>query len=162
MAYGPFDLRDAMAGDMRFRVWLSTEPGDRVFWGVSVNGTDFYGYGWSTQTGGWVEQAIDFTSVPTLSNVLGRDRVWVALVFISDGSGNRAEGVYVDNVEVRVCYRECPSGGGVQALGSGRREERLAATHSAGMTPPALGPQPFVSPLSASEPFRSPLPVPGQ
>lgn len=162
MAYGPFDLRDAAAGNMRFKIWLSTEAGDKVFWGVSVNGTEYYGYGWSTQTGGWVEQAIDFTSVPTLTNVLGRDTVWVALVFISDGAGNRAEGVYVDNVEVRVCYRECPAGGGVQALGSGWREERLVATRGAGMAPPALGPQPFVSPLLAPEPFRSPLPVPGQ
>lgn len=160
MAYGPFDLRDAAAGDMRFKIWLSTEAGDEVFWGVSVNGTEYYGYGWSTQTGGWVEQTIDFTSVPTLTNVLGRGSVWVALVFVSDGAGNRAEGVYVDNVEVRVCYRECPSGNGVQALGSGQREERLAVTRGVGTVPPTFGPQPFVSPLSAPEPFRSPLPVP--
>jgi hypothetical protein len=161
MAYGPFDLRDAAAGNMRFKIWLAPEAGDKVFWGVSVNGTEYYGYGWSTQTGGWVEQTIDFTSVPTLTNVLGRGTVWVALVFISDGAGNRAEGVYVDNVEVRVCYRECPSGKGVQ-LGSGQREERLAVTRGVGTVPPTFGPQPFMSPLSAPEPFHSPLPVPEQ
>jgi len=161
MVYGPFDLRDAAAGEMRFQVWLSTEPGDEAFWGVSVNGVNFYGYAWSTQTGGWVEKGIDFTRVPTLTNVLGREAVWVALVFSSDGSGARAEGVYVDNIEVRVCYRGCPGSRYIQTWG-GQREGGMAVVQRPEGIPraPAGVPQPFLSPLSAPEPFRSPLPVP--
>ncbi|MDW8101233.1 MAG: hypothetical protein RML36_17325 [Anaerolineae bacterium] len=108
-----------------------------------------------------MEQAIDFTRVPTLTNVLGKDAVWVALAFISNETGNRAEGVYVDGVEVRVCYRECPGGSRIQALERGEQGERLMVTRRAGQaSPPARGLQPFLSPLSAPEPFRLPLPAP--
>jgi len=162
MMYGPFSLRDAAAGELRFKLRLSTEPNDEVFWGASVDGKTFYGYAISASTWGWGDQSLDFTRVPTLNNILGQPHVWVALVFSSDGAGARAEGGYVDDILVRLCYRDCPTGNGMGDFGNGAREAVMVRRYEG--TPavpvPVAGPQPFTSPLFAPEPFCSPLPVP--
>jgi len=161
MVYGPFDLRDVIAAELRFKLWLYTESdNDYVFRGASVDGVNFYGYATSGNTQGWVDKSLDLANVPTLGNLLGRSQVWVALVFSSNGSTAYAEGGYADDIVLRQCYRECPSGS--SASGSGQtREVPVLVTRQRGeaLGTPGVGPQPFVSPLSAPETFRSPLPV---
>lgn len=164
MVYGPFSLADAARAELRFKLWLYTElENDYVFRGASVDGEHFYGYATSGNTQGWVDKSLDLANVPTLGNLLGRSQVWVALGFYSNGSVSYAEGGYVDDVVLRQCYRECPSGSSASSGGGQTREVSVMVTRQRGGTlvAPVVGPQPFVSPLSAPEPFRSPLPVPG-
>ncbi len=150
MVYGPFSLEDAARAKLQFELWLNTElENDYVFRGASVDGVNFYGYATSGNTQGWVDKGLDLANVPTLGNLLGRSQVWVALGFASNGSIAYAEGGYVDNVVLRLCYRECPSGNRTSAPGSGQvREVPMGVTWQNGQTlgAPVIGPQPFVSP----------------
>lgn len=164
MMYGPFSLEDAARAELQFKLWLYTElENDYVFYGASVDGKHFSGYAISGNTQGWTDESLDLANVPMLGNLLGRSQVWVTLVFSSNVSIAYPEGGYVDNVVLRLCYRECPSGSSASASGRGLiREVPIAVTRQSGRTlaTPVVGPQPFASPLSAPEPFRSPLPVP--
>lgn len=111
IVYGPFDLEDAIAGELAFKLWLYTElDNDYVFQGASVNGDNFHGYAISGNTQGWVDKRLDLANVPELGNLLGRSQVWVAVIFSSNSSVSYAAGGYVDDVVVRECLRgPCPS-----------------------------------------------------
>lgn len=101
MTYGPFSLSDALAGDMSYYVWRNFyDSNDKVFAGVSTNGSNFYGTSYSGSYS-WSAYTLDFANVYTLGNILGQPQVWVAFIFISDGAGSTAEGGYVDNINVR-------------------------------------------------------------
>lgn len=110
-----------------------------------------------------MDESLNLASVPTLGNLLGRSQVWVALVFSSNGLTAYAEGGYVDDVVLRQCYRECPSGNSALSGDRQTREVSVMVMRQRGgaLGAPLVGPQPFVSPLSAPELFCSPLPVPG-
>ena len=99
--YGPFSLSDATSGSFSFRYWGITEQNYDYFkYLVSTNGTNFYGYQTSGDSGGWVQKSIDFTSVPTLGNVCGESQVWIAFKFDSDSSYTY-KGSFVDEVYVQ-------------------------------------------------------------
>jgi hypothetical protein len=74
---------------------------DAFFWGASTNGDNFYGTlvtgNWSSWTTG---QQMDLSAVPTLGNLLGKKRVWIAFFLGSDGSVTD-RGSFLDNVVVR-------------------------------------------------------------
>jgi hypothetical protein len=108
MLYGPFSLADATAAELRFKLWLDTEINyDWVCRLASVEGdTDFDGSCTSGDSDGWIDMSLDLASLPTLGSLLGQPQVWVALVFVSDGSTTYPEGGYVDN----VVLRKCPTG----------------------------------------------------
>lgn len=110
MVYGPFDLTEAIAGELRFQLWLNTEsPNDTLFYGASVDGAYFSGLVVSGSTQGWMDIGLDLSDVPLLGDLLGQSQVWVALAFSSDGSTAYAEGGYVDDIVLRRCLREpCP------------------------------------------------------
>jgi len=73
MMYGPFNLQSALAGELKFKLWLYTElQNDTVFYGASTNGTNFYGYAVSGSTQGWTDKSLDLANVPTLGNLLER------------------------------------------------------------------------------------------
>ncbi len=102
MAYGPFSLVGATAGDLSFKLWLNSESSfDYVCRMASTDGTNFSGTCTSGNSSGWVDLTLDLTSVPTLGNLMGQSNVWVALVFSSDSSVNYAEGGYVDDIVLR-------------------------------------------------------------
>lgn len=102
MIYGPFSLADAKAAELRLRFWTySQTDSDKLRWMASVDGKTFYGWSASGDSGGWREGVFDLGSVPSLGDLRGRSQVWVALIFISDGSQNYAEGVYVDDIILR-------------------------------------------------------------
>ena len=102
MIYGPFSLADATAAELTFDWWSDTELCcDTFWWGASTNGDYFYGTGvrgnWSSWTTG---ERMDLGAVPGLGSVLGRNRVWIAFVFSSNGSVTD-RGSFVDNVVLR-------------------------------------------------------------
>jgi subtilisin family serine protease len=111
MAYGPFSLVSATAGELSFKLWLNSQPNnDKVCRYASINGTNWSGNCTSGNTAGWVDKVLDLTNVPTLGNLLGQPNVWVALVFQSDNSTNNPEGGYVDNIVLRKCTAaSCPA-----------------------------------------------------
>ena len=98
MVYGPFSLSDANAATLAFRYWLKSESSFDYFkFMVSTNGTNFYGYQTSGNSGGWVSGSLDLTAIPTLGNVTGQPQVWIAFAFTSDYSVED-EGAYVDEI----------------------------------------------------------------
>jgi len=130
MYYGPFNLEDAITGELGFKLWLYTELyDDYVFYGASIDGIHFEGYRVSGNTQGWDDVVLDLADVPTLGNLLGQSQVWVALVFSSNSSVNYAEGGYVDDVVLRECLREpCPGGSNVSLAPGGEQVREIPAT----------------------------------
>lgn len=101
MVFGPFSLADADDARAEFYVWSETEnpeiPSDYLFWGASVNGTNFNGFFLSANID-WSLAEFDFKSVPTLGDLTGEPQVWFALVFTSNELISSYEGTYVDNI----------------------------------------------------------------
>ena len=104
--YGPFSLSDAISGSFSFRFWAQTELYYDYFkYLVSTDGTYFYGYQISGNSGGWLQREIDFTDVPGLGNICGEDQVWIAFIFESDSS-NTYKGAFVDEVYIQKSANE--------------------------------------------------------
>ena len=81
MVYGPFDLSGATAARLEFDYWNQSEVEyDKFWWMASGNNVDFSGYWTSGDSLGW--QPVDFA----LTDWLGDSSVYIAFVFISDGS----------------------------------------------------------------------------
>jgi hypothetical protein len=107
MIYGPINLSGATDADLYFNYWLLTEANYDFFtWGASVNGTNFYGWRTSGNSGGWRQKMFDLANVPGLGNISGRSQVWLAFIFDSDFSVNN-KGVFVDGIRL---YKYTPSG----------------------------------------------------
>jgi hypothetical protein len=97
---GPFDLSTLSSATLQFQMYEDTQRDKDWLWSfVSTNGSDFYGWGESGTSNGWVSRSRDLTAVPTLGNVCGKSQVWIAFEFTSDAS-IVAEGAYVDEVSV--------------------------------------------------------------
>lgn len=110
MVYGPFSLADATAAEMRFWLWVSSEPEyDLLFWGASVDGSQFYGEAFSGESFGWSEVLFDLADVHVLGSLLGEPEVWVAFVWLSDGNTTYPEGAYVDDVWLRKAIGQIPT-----------------------------------------------------
>jgi hypothetical protein len=102
MVYGPFSLAGTSDAELTLQLWLNTELDyDGVFRGASINGNNYYGITTTGSTAGWEFRELDLTNVPTLGDLTGYSNVWIALVFISDGSITYPEGAYVDNILLR-------------------------------------------------------------
>jgi len=94
MIYGPFDLSDAKTAETVFWLWRQIEVSyDYVFFGMSSDGSQFDGYRWDG-TAGWEEKRY------SLNSYLGDSSVWVAWLFVSDGSV-QYEGPWVDDILIR-------------------------------------------------------------
>jgi len=120
LVYGPFDLSEATLAEVKFQRWNRTQAGhDYLSWLASTDGSVFWGLRAEGDSGGWVGQVFDLTSVPSLGDVTGEPRVWVAFHASSDGSGTD-EGAFLDQVEVRSC-QECSAA----ASGAGSLEDGL-------------------------------------
>ncbi|MGC8838938.1 MAG: C1 family peptidase [Anaerolineae bacterium] len=110
MVYGPFSLADATAAEMRFWFWAHSEWGyDVLFWGASVDGSEFYGEAFSGESFGWWEVQFDLTDVYVLGNLAGEPQVWMAFVWASDGDTTYPEGAYVDDVLLRKAVGQAPT-----------------------------------------------------
>jgi hypothetical protein len=109
MYFGPFDLRGANAGDLKFYLYnISESYYDYFYYLVSIDGYNFYGSKLSGNTGACVQSTIDFTNVPSLGNICGECPVYMALVFISDNSAHSYPGAYIDNLVIRKYMPSLP------------------------------------------------------
>ena len=109
MFFGPFDLSSASYADFMFQYWnQSEETFDYLFWGASINGTEFWGTEVSGDSGGWVEETFPLTEVPELGNLVGQPAVWIAFVFASDSSVVD-DGAFVDNVTLWRYFPDQPN-----------------------------------------------------
>jgi len=105
MVYGPFSLSDATDAELLFYHWTKTElTYDYLFFGASINGSDFYGTrksgDWVSSCGGWCEENFDLTNVYTLGDLRGKPQVWIGFKFGSDSSVTY-EGTYLDDITLR-------------------------------------------------------------
>jgi hypothetical protein len=101
MAYGTFNLADATDAELNYYLWLDSEPGyDFIEIMASTDGAYFYGEAWSGYTD-WTPMSFDLTDVDTLGNLCGESSVWIAFIFISDGSYHSYAGAFVDDVVLR-------------------------------------------------------------
>jgi hypothetical protein len=87
---------------LTFDWWSDTEyEYDIFFWGASTNGENYYGTMVTGNYASWTTgERLDLSNVPTLGNLLGRNQVWIAFAFGSDGSVTD-EGSFVDNIVLR-------------------------------------------------------------
>ncbi len=107
MVYGPFSLADATDAWAEFDAWYDTETyhagpppaGDRFWWLISVDGTNYSGYPVSGSSGGWVHKVFNFKDVTSVT-AAGNATVWLAFGFESD-QAVQSGGAYVDNVVVK-------------------------------------------------------------
>lgn len=111
---GPYDLSNAQKFLVKFYRWMEiNDSDDMVFVGASPDGQNFSGLGWHG-TQGWVHYNVWF------DNVADDDSVWVAWGFQSDDDEDRAEGAWIDDLEVwryntpdRVCGDLDPGSKGI-------------------------------------------------
>ena len=98
MVYGPFSLSCAWDARMDLYYWLDSEASyDSLGWLASIDGHNFYGHGDWGRYKTWQLATLDLDNVPTLGNLCGQSKVWVAIAFSSDASV-QYEGAYVDDV----------------------------------------------------------------
>lgn len=108
MVAGPFDLSAYSAAELNFSYNNDSESGyDFLGWHASINGTDFYGANTSGNSGDWVNQRFDLTTVPSLGNLAGQPAVWIAFSFTSDGSAEY-RGPFLDDVVLRAFNSSTP------------------------------------------------------
>ncbi|MBC7249918.1 MAG: caspase family protein [Anaerolineae bacterium] len=98
MVYGPFDLSDAVAAELTFYYWnVSEQDYDYLFWGASVDGSQFYGQATDGNSNGWQQVIFDLTDVYTLGDVTGQPQVWIGFQFYSDSFITYA-GAFLDDI----------------------------------------------------------------
>lgn len=106
LKYGPFSLADAQSASLDFFFRMVSESCtpiiacDYLFWGVSTNGTNFFGdFAAGDYTGGPFPNGYNFASLD-LSYLAGESQVWIGFAFVSDGSFV-AQGPFIDLISLR-------------------------------------------------------------
>ena len=119
LEYGPFSLADAAAASAEFDTYLDTETyntttqkGDRFWWAISTDGTNYSGYYTSGNSGGWIHKTMNFSDITSITSV-GASQVWFAFLFQSDAT-TQYEGAYVDNFILRKTTGGGASGSAIQ------------------------------------------------
>lgn len=102
MIYGPFSLVDSLESKLSFYYWNQSELNADYFkWMASREGSVFYGYQASGNSGGWNSIDFDLTAVPALGDLSGDDSVWIAFYFTSNAS-IQGKGPFVDDIVLQV------------------------------------------------------------
>jgi len=136
MIFGPFSLADATAANAAFDVWMKTQPvagdvyNDYLFYGLSLNGSNFSGFKTAGDTQGWYAASFDFSEITALATI-GATQVWFGIGFVSDSSVTD-EGVYIDNVVLtKTTPTPCSITCSASAPGSGQTGVPISFTASA-------------------------------
>lgn len=97
---GPYDFSQFKSASLDFYYWLKSELNkDYLFWGVSIDGQNFYGTGSSGFSGGWQFVHFNLKEIPQFGNALGKKKVWIAFTFFSNDS--LAEfGAFLDQIQL--------------------------------------------------------------
>lgn len=99
MIYGPFDLSNAKSASVSFRLWRETEAvHDQLYFGVSEDGSGFWGLGWDGSAG-WENEIL------SLDGYVGDSDVWIAWYFFSDDSIEH-EGPWIDDIVLDFVPRD--------------------------------------------------------
>lgn len=111
MVYGPFDLSEASAADLKFKLNLYAELNyDGICYGASPNDLDYYGQCATGNSGGWIDRVIDLTNVPGYGDMRGDTTVWISFTFISDETITYPGGAFLDQIVLRKCINGlCPA-----------------------------------------------------
>ena len=101
LVFGPFSLHDATAARATIWSWALTEYGyDTCLFGASTDGDTFGGTRFSGEENAWAMYELNFAAVPYLGSLLGKPSVWIGFFFDSDYTATRADGWYVDDVQI--------------------------------------------------------------
>lgn len=101
---GPFSLKHAEKASLNFYQYLDAQlDADILFWGVSVDGDEFYGFGASGHSEDWQFVSLDLNDVPVIGRVAGKSSVWFAFCFLSDTTAV-GEGAFIDRVHFARDY----------------------------------------------------------
>jgi hypothetical protein len=108
LIYGPFNLSGASEAWIDFYFRNASEAGfDFFFWGVSIDGTNFYGtdisgtYTSGPYGNGYNLMRFDLSNVFTLGNLRNKPVVWLAFVFDSDVIITD-QGPFIDDVSIVI------------------------------------------------------------
>ncbi|GIK36671.1 MAG: hypothetical protein BroJett011_05040 [Chloroflexota bacterium] len=109
IVHGPFSLVGASEAWVDFYFRNQSEPGfDFLFWGASVNGSNFFGPNGISGTqingpqgNGYNLMRFNLSNVFTLGDLRGQPAVWLAFIFESDSTGTD-KGPFIDDVSVVV------------------------------------------------------------
>jgi PKD repeat protein len=100
MIYGPFSLVDATGALVSFKYWMNNhDANDKLQYFVSLNDSAYWGMETAQQALTWQTINFDLGDPHLQVHPLGQPQVWLALIFISDGSG-QSEGAYVDSLAI--------------------------------------------------------------
>jgi M6 family metalloprotease-like protein len=106
MTYGPFGTESGyIGGEVKFRMYINTEIGFDYLWVVAGNGgTSEWGYKVSGNSGGWLEGTLNLNNLDGAgSSVIGYPKVWIRFRFTSDYLVSAGEGVFIDDIVLRMC-----------------------------------------------------------
>lgn len=128
MIYGPFSLTGATDALVSFYRWVITEQDYDYLWaGASIDGNMFYRcYSATGNLNSWEQRELDLTNVEQLGNLCGRSEVWIAFLFVSDGT-IQYEGAYLDNIVL------------MKYIGAGVSERRRVSQSEVDGTPTEIG-----------------------
>ena len=103
ITYGPFSLEDAIGAIVEANVWVYTEPyNDELCIVASTDAQHYDGVCVSGNSGGWVNEQLDLSSVYRVGSLLGRSNLYIGFAFVTNASVTRPYGgVYVDNITMR-------------------------------------------------------------
>lgn len=111
MVFGPFSLEGYDEANLEFYYWNQSEDDpfsdfDYFSWMASVDSEQFYGPQVKGDSGGWVQETFDLTTVPILGDVTGYPQVWIGFEFRSDEGNNyppeSPEGAFVDDIILKA------------------------------------------------------------
>jgi hypothetical protein len=134
MKYGPFSLKDATAATLSFKLWMHVDDAlyDTLYILTSLNadatdGGDWGGVFMTYQPAGWATLTFNLDDLmPPDIVATGQEKIWIALVFISDDAVSYPEGVYVDDFVIRKCTGGlCQSAAGAGAQLSAAQMRRV-------------------------------------
>jgi hypothetical protein len=106
ITYGPFGTENGYVnGEVKFKFWLNSEPGWDYLWVTAgTGGSNEWGYKISGNSGGWITGTLNLNDVDGLgTSVIGYPKVWIRFRFTSDYLNSVGEGVFLDNILLRVC-----------------------------------------------------------
>ncbi len=106
----PINLKYTSAAEFSVKLWSNLAAGDQVCIVATTDlnadypvNTIFYGNCRTGTTNGWENFKLDLAQVPLLGNLLGMEKIWVAVQFSANESGTLPGGAYVDDALLRVC-----------------------------------------------------------
>jgi hypothetical protein len=105
LTYGPINFVQVVAAELSFQHWISVASGDGLEWGYSTDGESFVFADLSPSTmGEWEATTLSSETSEDLDPLLGERYVYLAFRFQSDNDDQVAEGVFLDDVQLRAKY----------------------------------------------------------